>query len=87
MAELPPTAYGVWIDDAGWLRNPDTQEAFAAFDRALAEAAAELWGVGATVLPIDKSLSDLQGLFLAQQQANARAQAATKRKGIFAWRI
>ncbi len=80
-AQTVVTAYGVWIEQAGWLRG-DSGQAFAAVDRAVAEAAAELWGAGAQVLPIDDSLIDLQPKFLAQQAARA---ASAPPKGIRAW--
>lgn len=66
-----PTAYGVWIDGTGWLRNGAEGKTFAALDRAVAESAAALWGAGSRVLPFDESLVELQGVFLAQQAKQA----------------
>lgn len=79
------TAYGVWIDGRGWLKEPEHQRPFASFDRAVAEAAAALWGAGAVVLPVDNSLHDLEALFL-EQQARAALEKPSARKWWQRWR-
>ena len=72
-----PVAYGVWIAGTGWLRSGDGKT-FAALEKTVADSAAELWGAGARVLPVDDSLIELQDVFLAQQ-------AAPQKKAWWAW--
>ena len=80
--ELAPGAagpfWGVWIHGAGWLRAKAGGDAFASLDRALAEAAAELyagadWPARCKVAPIDQSMTDLEPVFLAQEAVRLAA--------------
>lgn len=72
----PKVLYGVWIEGQGWLKRDKTDgqpntvkdRTFAADSMRVAESAAELWGPGATVRPIDGSLIDLEAVFLERRK-------------------
>lgn len=59
------TTYGVWIPHQGWLRAK--QGEFADYDYAKAKQVAKAIGRGAKVLFIDKSIVDLERLYLEQE--------------------
>ena len=69
----PRVPYAVWIEGTGWLKS-EQGRVFADMNREVAETAAELWGPGARVLPVDlpdggqNALQVLETKFLQQQQ-------------------
>jgi len=72
----PKLTWGVWIEGQGWLKREATGKAgetagdrtFASESKIVAEGAAELWGQGATVRPIDGSLIDLEAVFIERRK-------------------
>ena len=68
----PRIAYGIWIDGQGWLKRdgsaPIEQRTFATTSQIMAERVAAFWGAGATVLPIDESLIDLELVLLEHRK-------------------
>lgn len=63
--------YAVWIEGKGWLRD-DKGNVFADLHKELADGAAQLWGRGASVVPFDESMLNLEQTLL--QRARARKQ-------------
>lgn len=55
----PQFAYAVWIDGKGWLKQIGTDRVFADPRIEVAQSAAQLYGNGAQVMPID--LPDHEG--------------------------
>jgi len=73
----PQITYGVWIEHSGWLKRDKranekpSDYTFASPSKIVAEGAAELWGQGASVRPIDGSLIDLEAVFLERRKPQA----------------
>ena len=59
--------FGVWIQGRGWLKN-EQGKVFTDPRPEVARTAVLLWGPGASVLPIDPSLVDLEAIFLEREK-------------------
>jgi hypothetical protein len=66
---LPPPVWGIWVEEEGWLRGPEGQ-VFADLRRDLADTAARMLvpKIARSEL-FDKSMLDLEPVFLAQEHA------------------